>query len=213
MSPHQPRGPDGRFVESSDIDGRWKRVEGGLSAIIPAADLSGGTTDQPDLDGDIVQLIDFSGELESHEAFHVVRGWFQTQLMLHTTATTEGWARADVAYSRESAASDHSSAFLTVNEEDDVWDVNQSFVGEVSEHLHRADLMSENNFNDTTSATGGGGWVDTDRTLVQYQPGEFVFDQDDEVYSPLSAATDNIDDHAIEIRAEAFLTGIVEEGR
>lgn len=209
----------GQFVavEGQRLEGYHETtaLTGWVSGTIPAADLAGGTTDQDQLVGEEVELVDFSGVLASDEVFEVVQMVVSAGLWIHTTNTAEAAARGQVVVSRESDLNDFRASFWagTPDSEQGVWDVQAGNL-ERAEVLHRSHLFTTNQYGDSTNGLGAGSDIDRDRRTYPFRAlygSGPMFDQDDELYAPMTVETDNISDSALEQEVVVHLRGVVHQ--
>lgn len=216
------RDPDtGQFVSSGGGAKAYHdatRIGGLLTAVIPAADLSGGTGDNQ-VSGDETEIVDFDGYLANDEVFRLQMARVSAVLSLPTTATAEGsgtlkygiGGSGDINAAIHNTDSFYGSA--TVAEEGQV-DIHQDNHQEMPSIWHLGTLYAENSAADSTNGLGVGGDSAHESELIPFGAnlGDGpVYDRDDELYAPFEVATDNISDHAIRGQMQVLLWGHIEE--
>lgn len=204
------RDPDtGKFV--SDSGGQqydhheMTTIQGSLGVEIPAADLSGGTTAHPKLEGEDTEIIDFTGVIGGDEAFEVVHARYNVVFFPGTTSSGQGREALMVEIGPTGALQmNNSPAFWQTDVENDVYDIGTESVDD-TDVLHHAFLAGHSETKDGTGASGSGTYM-RDAATVPYKAltGGMgpTFDQDDELFAPLRMWTDAVSNHA----AEAFIT-------
>lgn len=206
----------GKFVSGPSHGGEcWQSLEkahGHVTHRIDAADLSGGEVTRGT---EVTEpVIDFGDLIDEGDLAEIVGLDFNAVMYAPTTATAESFSRAMLQIRSETGLDRTSlvTGALSGSEvTDDTVDVKANG-SQSHETLAQALLYGVTNFNDTVNATGGGpGITQIDRTYnyrSMYGGGP-VFDDDDELYIPVSIEIDNASDHRVLV--EASVTALVRE--
>lgn len=186
-----------------------------LVAVIPAADLSGGTV-RPKMEGEAAELVDFGNVLDSDEVFEVYRLSLMVTLSMPTTATAEGSAQAD--YTLTDDLTDFvgtTGTFYgsTPQRETDIIDirVNQH---DQDDWLVNGRLVAAPSVADSAAglAAGSDNGIQLHNVpyLAYFGSGP-RFDEDDEIGVPTQIAVDNVSDHAVQFTADLLIEGEIFE--
>lgn len=203
----------GQFV--SDTDSTYRKtatITGSVSAIVPAADLSGSNTTIA-ADGPPTELVDWDQYLDQDEVAEVVSARFVTQAALPTTSTAEGSLQVTWAVTEDAGVpriADLNSPFYAAgaqNASDGIVDLTIDTQRDDSV-LTGGQLWAEASVGDTVNGVGSGAEYDSDRYSVDYRDmygtGP-VYDQNDSLYAPHQYGVDNVSDHAIAFDARVVL--------
>lgn len=208
----------GQFVSGSGGHA-WtnqKRIMGIQSQTIPAADLSGGTTEL-DIKGDHAELVDFSDSLENDEIFHTDAAYVASYLGMPTTATAEGAAVLNYEIGSDSAGilTESTPTFFGGNQNGSSGIADSSYAStEGREQWFVDQLYAEASLNDTVNGTGAGAAPAQNQEMISFAAdlgAGPAYDRDDEIYAPAELQIDNVSDHAVIYSVWTMLYGHVEE--
>lgn len=203
----------GKFVSSGD-SGHFdsyrdlRSASGLVSAEIPAADLSGGTTAHDSLE-DANLLLDGDRYLEPNELMELVAVAFTSTLSGPTTASAESSMAAAVQYGFEETFEgviDTPPAFWAGSgliENSGVYDVNRGDE-DADSALWMERLQATADFGDSTNGLGAGADIDRARRFIPYRrlyglgP---TLSADESLFAPIRIFTDNVSDHAVQVEA------------
>lgn len=199
----------GKFVSGGGGFGgsvdRMTTISGGLSGLIPAADLAGGVTEVT-VDGEDAEIVNLSKFLDSDETFEVAWAALDAYLGLPTTATAESSAnltyelRTDLENMGKAGHAARSSHYGgSVTHESGIADMRKD-EGEDSSLLYVGSAYAEPSHSDTTNGLAAGSDSYSDSVLLPIKA-EMLrtvrLDEDDEVMVASRIGVDNISDHAV----------------
>lgn len=206
----------GKFVSSDGCVTRndADTVMADFVSVIPAADLSGGTTTPSDgrVEGEDAEIVNFSNLLDSDEVFEIYRLTLMTSLSLPTTASAEGSAQADYTLTDDltdfvgttgsfyGAGPEIQTGIVDIRAnqfDDDDWLVNGRLWASPSHSDSAAGLAAGS---DAMSQLHEVGY------LSEYGGGP-RFDEDDEIAITHEITVDNVSDHAVQFTADLLLVG------